>query len=47
MSRFLATVDATSGGKNASAVTNLHEAALADEDGRAFREMLKTEGALP
>lgn len=45
MSRYLATVDATSGGKNASAVTNLHEAALADEGGDAFRDMLKVEGA--
>jgi indolepyruvate ferredoxin oxidoreductase beta subunit len=44
MSRYLATVDATSGGKNASAVSNLHEAALADEDGDAFRDMLKAEG---
>jgi len=45
LARYLATVDATSGGKNASAVTNLHEAALADEKGDAFRDMLKVEGA--
>lgn len=45
MSRYLATVDAVSGGKNAAAVRNLHTAALVDEDGRAFREMLKVEGA--
>ncbi|MBT8444616.1 MAG: hypothetical protein KJO13_07705, partial [Gammaproteobacteria bacterium] len=42
---YLATVDATSGAKNAAAVTNLHEAALADEKGEAFRDMLKVEGA--
>lgn len=45
MSRYLATVDATSGAKNAAAVTNLHEAAIADEKGDAFRDMLKVEGA--
>ena len=45
LSRYLATVDATSGGRDAAAVRKLHQAALADEKGEAFQDMLKTQGA--
>ncbi len=43
--RYLATVDATSGGRDAAAVARLHEAALADERGDAFRDELEAGGA--
>lgn len=45
MARYLATVDATSGGRDAEAVNRLHAAALADERGDAFREALRAGGA--
>ena len=44
LSRYLAIVDATTGGANATAVRNMHAAALADEKGDAFRESLKSKG---
>ncbi len=43
--RYLATVDATSGGKDAVAVRRLHAAALADERGEAFDKELAARGA--
>ena len=43
--RYLATVDATSGGRDAAAVRELHRAALADERGDAFRKTLEAKGA--
>jgi len=39
--RYLATVDTTSGGRDADAVRRLHAAALADERGDAFRRELE------